>query len=95
VGARGRKRMGCERNRDNWVDIATGYGLDDWDSIPRKDIHNVHTGNGAHADSCSVGTGAISPGVKRKVCEANHSTPCSAEVKNFEAIPPLPHVFMV
>jgi hypothetical protein len=35
--------------------------------------------------------GALSPGVKRLGREVDHSPPSSAEVKNGEAIPPLPH----
>jgi hypothetical protein len=33
---------------------------------------------------------AISPGLKKPGCEADHSPPSSAEVKNGGAIPPLP-----
>jgi hypothetical protein len=35
--------------------------------------------------------GVLSPGVKRQGREADHSPQTSAEVKNGEAIPPLPH----
>jgi hypothetical protein len=35
--------------------------------------------------------GAISLGVKRLGPEVDHSPPFSAEVKNGEAVPPLPH----
>jgi hypothetical protein len=34
--------------------------------------------------------GALSPGVKRQVREADHSFPSSAEVKNCGAVPPFP-----
>jgi hypothetical protein len=37
--------------------------------------------------------GAVSPGAKRKVREADHSPPASAEVKNGGAIPSLPHTY--
>jgi hypothetical protein len=36
--------------------------------------------------------GALSPGVKRQGCEADHSPPSSAEAKKGGAIPPLPHM---
>jgi hypothetical protein len=36
--------------------------------------------------------GAISPGVKQLVREADRSLPSGAEVKNGGAIPPFPHV---
>jgi hypothetical protein len=36
--------------------------------------------------------GAASSGVKRQGREADHSPPCSAEVKNGGAIHPLPHM---
>jgi hypothetical protein len=40
-------------------------------------------------------TGALSPGVKRKKREADHSHPSSAEVKNDGVLPPLlPNVFI-
>jgi hypothetical protein len=39
-----------------------------------------------------MGTGGSLQGVKRLECEANHSHPSSAEVKNGGAIPPLPHM---
>jgi hypothetical protein len=35
-------------------------------------------------------SGAISSGIKRPEREANQSPPCSAEVKNGRAVPPLP-----
>jgi hypothetical protein len=37
-------------------------------------------------------TGAISPEVERPGCEADHSPPSSVEIKNGEALPPLPHM---
>jgi hypothetical protein len=38
---------------------------------------------------------AVYPGVKRPACEADHSPPSSADVRNGGAIPPLPpYVFM-
>jgi hypothetical protein len=35
--------------------------------------------------------GVLSPGIKRPGREAEHSSQCSADVKNGGAIPPLPH----
>jgi hypothetical protein len=39
-----------------------------------------------------MGTGALSPEVKRQRREADHSTPSIAEVKKVGAIPLLPHM---
>jgi hypothetical protein len=44
-------------------------------------LHVVQAGSGAHPASYPMGTGALSPGVKRSGREADHSTPTSAEVK--------------
>jgi hypothetical protein len=41
-----------------------------------------------------MGNGATFPGVKRAGCEADHSSPSSAEVKNAAAMPPLPHAYL-
>jgi hypothetical protein len=37
-------------------------------------------------------SGALSVGAKQPGCEADHSPPSSAEVKNGGAIPPFPHM---
>jgi hypothetical protein len=43
----------------------------------------VQTGSGAHPASCPMGTGGPFPGSKaRPGCDADHSPPSSAEVKN-------------
>jgi hypothetical protein len=42
--------------------------------------------------SYPMGTGALSPGIKRSGREADHSPPSSSKVKNGGAIPPLPHM---
>jgi hypothetical protein len=43
----------------------------------------------------TMGTGGCFPWLRRSVREADHSYPLSVEVKNGEAIPPLPpYVFM-
>jgi hypothetical protein len=44
-------------------------------------------GSGAHPASYPVGTGALSPGIKRPGREADHSPPTSAEVKNASTPP--------
>jgi hypothetical protein len=56
-------------------------------------LHSIKTGFGAHPASYPVGTGALSPEIKRPRHEADHSSPSSAEVKNDGAIspPPPPH----
>jgi hypothetical protein len=43
-------------------------------------LHVVQTGSGVHPTSYPMGTGALSPGVKRPGRESDHS-PTSAEVK--------------
>jgi hypothetical protein len=52
--------------------------------------HSVQTGSGGHPASYSMGTGAISQGLKRQRLEIVHSPPSSAKVKNSGAIPSLP-----
>jgi hypothetical protein len=42
----------------------------------------VETGSEAHPASYPIGTGALSPGIKRPGPEAGHSPAISAEVKN-------------
>jgi len=44
--------------------------------------HRIQTGSGAHPASCSIGNGALSPGVQRPAREAYHSPPSSTKVKN-------------
>jgi hypothetical protein len=44
--------------------------------------HRVQTGSGANLASYPMGTRGSSLGVKRPRGEANHSSPCSAEVMN-------------
>jgi hypothetical protein len=50
-------------------------------------LRNVQAGSGDHPTSYPIGTGGKLPGR-----EAYLSPPPSAEVKNGEAIPPLPHM---
>jgi hypothetical protein len=63
------------------------YGLGDRGSIPAgaKDFSSnlrVQTGSEAHPASCRMGTGGPFPGAKRAGRDADHSSPCSAQVKN-------------
>jgi hypothetical protein len=53
--------------------------------------HTVQTGSGACPAFYPIRT--ISQGLKRPGCEADNSSPSTAEVKNGEAIPPVPHMF--
>jgi hypothetical protein len=46
-----------------------GYELESWGSIPGRGkrfslLHSVQTGSGIHPASYSMGTGALSPGIK-------------------------------
>jgi hypothetical protein len=50
-------------------------------------FHYVQIGFGAYPTSYPMGTGAISPGVKRPRHEADKSPPSNAGVKNGGAIP--------
>jgi hypothetical protein len=54
-------------------------------------LHSVQTASGAHPASYPMGTEAGYSVVKRPRREADHSPPSIAEVKNAEAIPPLPY----
>jgi hypothetical protein len=71
----------------NAVGIATGYGLYDrgvGSSSPGR-IKNfrffMSSTHGVHPASYPVGTGALSPGVKRQGRETDHCPPTSDEVK--------------
>jgi hypothetical protein len=44
-------------------------------------LHVVQSGSGVHPNSYLMNTGALSPGIKRPVREADHSPPASAEIK--------------
>jgi hypothetical protein len=83
-------------SQDSSVGIATGQGADSRSSIPAgvKDfspLHNIQSGSGTHPASYPVGTGAVSPEVKRPGCEADQSPPSSADVKNGGPIHPRLH----
>jgi hypothetical protein len=66
-----------------------GYGLEDRGSRIRFPVgtenftfhHRVQNGSGAHPASYPTGTRSSFPGVKWPGCEADHSPPSSAEVK--------------
>jgi hypothetical protein len=78
-----------EESRDSSVGIALGYGLDIRGSRVRFPAgagnsslqYRVQNGSGAHLASYPMGIRVLSLGVKRPVREADHSPPCSAEVK--------------
>jgi hypothetical protein len=75
------------------VGIATIYWLDD--RAVGSLLHVVHTGSGAHPVSYPMGTGALSPGIKRLGSAADHSPPTIAEVKKtWIYISTPPYVFM-
>jgi hypothetical protein len=74
-------------SEDSSVGISTDYGLDGRGSIlsMSKDcslFHSVQSCSGAHPASYPMGTEGSFPRVKRKVREAEHSPPSSAEFKN-------------
>jgi hypothetical protein len=71
-------RIYSSKGQDSSAGIATGFELD---------------GQGLVLDSCLLYDGRAAPGVKRLGREADPSTPSSAEVKNSEALPPLPRTF--
>jgi hypothetical protein len=71
------------------VGTALGYGLDDRGSRVRLPAgaanfslhHRVQNSSVAHTAFYTVGTGALSLGVKRPGRQADHSPPSTAEVK--------------
>jgi hypothetical protein len=81
----------CERSCDSSIGIALGYGLDDRSSRVRFpagagnfSLHQrVKNGFGAHPASYPLGGRGSFPGVKRPGREADHSSPSSAEVKEY------------
>jgi hypothetical protein len=54
-------------------------------------LYSVKTASGATQPLIKWVPGALSLGVKRLGCEADHSPPSSAGDMNGGAIPPLPH----
>jgi hypothetical protein len=77
---------------DGSVGTATGYGLGDRGSILGSDgrFFIFSTASTLVLGLTQV-PGALSSGEKWPMCEADHSRPSSAEVKNDGAIPPFPH----
>jgi hypothetical protein len=77
------------KSHDSSVSIVLGYGLDDWGSRVQflagagnfSLHHHVQNSSGAHPVSYPVGTRGSFPGGKAAGCEADHSPPSSAEVK--------------
>jgi hypothetical protein len=54
-------------------------------------LHSVQTVSADHRASYAMGGGFLFSGLKRLEREDGRSPPSSAEVKNIEAIPPIPH----
>jgi hypothetical protein len=81
---------------DRPIGIATGYWLDYRGSIPDKGkifLFSIPSrlALGPTQPSRQRIPMAITPGVKRPGLESDRLPPCSAEVKNDGAIPPLHH----
>jgi hypothetical protein len=87
------------RNRDSSVGIATGYGLDEeggGSSSPCRVKNFLFSTSSTPAlgptqPFIQEVPGALSPGVKRSVREADHSSPINAQVKKIQiytSIPP-------
>jgi hypothetical protein len=78
-----------KKSRDSSVGIALGYGLDDWGSRVRFPAEAEiflftiasRTALGPIQPPIQWVPGDLSLGVKRPRREADHSPPCSAEVK--------------
>jgi hypothetical protein len=72
------------RSRDSLVGIATGYGLDERVPVGSRIFSSPRRPDRLWGPPNLISNGyrgAISPGVKRQVREADHSLPASAEVK--------------
>jgi hypothetical protein len=78
------------RSWDSIVGLVTGYELDVWEAgdwVPegsRNFLFSTSSRPSLRSTQPPIqpmGTGALSPGVKRQGCEADHSPPASAEVK--------------
>jgi hypothetical protein len=82
------------------VSIVSGYGLDDrvievWSPAEAEDFSSnlcVQTGSGAHPASCTMGTGFLSPGVKRgqgvTLTTHPHLVPRSIMSRSYTSSPP-------
>jgi hypothetical protein len=53
-------------------------------------LHVINTGSGAHPAFYTVGTWGSFMGVNQPKCEAGHSPPTPAEVKETQIYPPAP-----
>jgi hypothetical protein len=91
------------KNRDSVVGIATGDGLDDRGVGVRLPVGSRIFSSplrpdrlwGPHPASYPMGTGALSPELKRPGREADHSPPTSAEVKKMWIVTSTPpYAFM-
>jgi hypothetical protein len=67
------------------------YGLDERGSVSSWDIDGIYiplrhrcvqTHSESHPASCQMGIGAVTPGVKWRKPEVDHSPPPSSDVKN-------------
>jgi hypothetical protein len=69
-----------------YSDKATGWTTEVPFAAGARDftLHSVQTDFRAHPASYSLGTGAVSPGVKLLAPEADHSPPSSVDVKMVE-----------
>jgi hypothetical protein len=96
------KFKGCIslKSCDSSVGIVLGYRLDNRGSRVRFPVgagnfslhHCVQNGSAAHPASYPMGTRGSFPGVKQQGCEADHSPPSSAEVRNtwsYTSTPPI------
>jgi hypothetical protein len=81
-----------------YVCITVGYGLDGGGTgyIFRQGLdillYRVEVGSGSHPTSFRVGTGILTPGVKRLGHGAEYLPPSCAEVQNGGAISSFPHM---
>jgi hypothetical protein len=88
------------QSHDSTVSIAMGYGLDDWGSRVRflagagnfSLHHCIKNGSMPTQPPIQRVLGALSLAVKRPGCEADHSPPSTAKVKNawsYTSTPPI------
>jgi hypothetical protein len=76
--------------------MVTAYKLDGWvQFLAVQDfslLHSIQINSVAYPTSCPMGIRGSFPRLKRQERDADHSPPCSAEVKKSGAIPSLPHM---
>jgi hypothetical protein len=85
-------------SRGSSVSIVSECGLDDRDSIRSrgKRFSSSLCVEPGSESSCPMVTGVSFPGAKtRPECDADHSPPSSAEVKNEQALPQAPPLRVV